>query len=446
MRSRTASNCGQSPRCPAVITIDVGFWRCSRARCSLVVRPPRERPSPWSAGSAVMPPGGSFCSSPFPCPGGVLVGAYDGGVHVDVPGDQGLRVRPGLQLDEDPVPGADPLPAAEQVVCTTPRPVPLGHVPPGDAGADPEPYAVDQLPARPYRRPLLDGRRKSVQPMADRLPDGNMQALQQFVNQSPWDPLPVRQRIAKRLSGVVRPEVWVVDDVSFPKCGKASVGVARQYCGAARRTPPAPPLPEPSGVLACPSTPRRPSSPLPAPLLRHLPRSTRSAPPSCPTGGADSTAILLMFLADPAAHGLEPDLSDLTVVHAITGDEFVDSLDYVNRLVLPLLRARSVRLVQLCRGARATPTASSSWTTPARRAASTPPAPGACPTSCARPVPCRSSRTASAAAPSASRAGSSTTGPPPSRPRSGAAAGRAGQGLRLRHAAGRAAVAAHGGR
>jgi len=26
--------------------------------------------------------------------------------------------------------------------------------------------------------------------------------------------------------------VWVIDDVSFPKCGNASVGVARQYCGA----------------------------------------------------------------------------------------------------------------------------------------------------------------------------------------------------------------------
>ncbi|WP_329583729.1 hypothetical protein [Streptomyces sp. NBC_01361] len=68
--------------------------------------------------------------------------------------------------------------------------------------------------------------------------------------------------------------------------------------------------------------------------------------------GADSTAILLMFLADPAAHGLEPDLSDLTVIHAVTGDEFADSIDYVNRLVLPLLRARSVRLVQVCRGGK----------------------------------------------------------------------------------------------
>jgi SRSO17 transposase len=79
---------------------------------------------------------------------------------------------------------------------------------------------------------MLDGRRKSVQPMAERLPDGNMQALQQFVNQSPWEWTPVRQRIAERLCEAIRPEVWVVDDVSFPKCGTASVGVARQYCGA----------------------------------------------------------------------------------------------------------------------------------------------------------------------------------------------------------------------
>ncbi|WP_078890457.1 IS701 family transposase [Streptomyces maremycinicus] len=79
---------------------------------------------------------------------------------------------------------------------------------------------------------MLDGRRKSIQPMAQRLPDGNMQALQQFVNQSPWQWTPVRRRIAERLVEVVRPEVWVIDDVSFPKCGRASVGVARQYCGA----------------------------------------------------------------------------------------------------------------------------------------------------------------------------------------------------------------------
>ncbi|WP_328333491.1 hypothetical protein [Streptomyces sp. NBC_00455] len=68
--------------------------------------------------------------------------------------------------------------------------------------------------------------------------------------------------------------------------------------------------------------------------------------------GADSTAIILKFLADPAAYGLEPDLSDLVVVHAVTGDEWSDSLSFVDRLVLPLLAARQVRTVQIARGGR----------------------------------------------------------------------------------------------
>src|SRR2546422_1552767 len=34
---------------------------------------------------------------------------------------------------------------------------------------------------------LLDGERKSVEPMASRLPEGNVQAMQQFIGQSPWD-------------------------------------------------------------------------------------------------------------------------------------------------------------------------------------------------------------------------------------------------------------------
>ncbi|MBW8705842.1 hypothetical protein MBT84_40150 [Streptomyces sp. MBT84] len=78
----------------------------------------------------------------------------------------------------------------------------------------------------------LEGRRKSIQPMAERLPDGNEQNLQQFVNQSTWDPVPVRRRIAARMVPLIGPDAWAVDDVSFPKDGKMSVAVARQYCGA----------------------------------------------------------------------------------------------------------------------------------------------------------------------------------------------------------------------
>ncbi|MEU2717013.1 transposase [Streptomyces sp. NPDC007205] len=82
-----------------------------------------------------------------------------------------------------------------------------------------------------YLRGLMpEAVRQSVQPMAEQLTVGHMQATQQFVNQSPRDPLPVRRRSAQRLCEAISSEVWVVDEVSFPKCGRA--GVVRQYSGA----------------------------------------------------------------------------------------------------------------------------------------------------------------------------------------------------------------------
>jgi SRSO17 transposase len=79
---------------------------------------------------------------------------------------------------------------------------------------------------------MLDGKRKSIEPMAARLPDGDEQCLQQFVNQSPWDPVSVRRVLARRMSRELTPDAWVIDDTGFPKFGKMSVGVARQYSGA----------------------------------------------------------------------------------------------------------------------------------------------------------------------------------------------------------------------
>jgi SRSO17 transposase len=79
---------------------------------------------------------------------------------------------------------------------------------------------------------MLDGKRKSIEPMAARLPDGDEQCLQQFVNQSPWDEVAVRRALARRMSRELCPEAWVIDDTGFPKFGKMSVGVARQYSGA----------------------------------------------------------------------------------------------------------------------------------------------------------------------------------------------------------------------
>src|SRR5947209_7960082 len=77
---------------------------------------------------------------------------------------------------------------------------------------------------------LLDGRRKSMQPMAERL-GVDHQGLQQFVSSSTWAVEPVRERMARRAVAVIGPQAWVVDDTGFVKDGTASPGVARQYSG-----------------------------------------------------------------------------------------------------------------------------------------------------------------------------------------------------------------------
>jgi SRSO17 transposase len=93
-----------------------------------------------------------------------------------------------------------------------------------------------------YLRGLLqDGERKSIEPMATRVPrppelldiQDPEQAMQQFVNQSPWD----EQTVWKRYRGVMAgslasPQgIFVIDDTGFPKQGQHSVGVQHQYCG-----------------------------------------------------------------------------------------------------------------------------------------------------------------------------------------------------------------------
>ena len=82
---------------------------------------------------------------------------------------------------------------------------------------------------------MLDGKRKSMQPMAARLGVDHQQ-LQQFVTSSTWDHVEVRWRLARWADGFVVPEAYVVDDSGFPKDGVDSPGVARQYCGALGKT------------------------------------------------------------------------------------------------------------------------------------------------------------------------------------------------------------------
>jgi SRSO17 transposase len=86
---------------------------------------------------------------------------------------------------------------------------------------------------------LLPGERKSVEPMAARLAPDNVrrmhQSLHHLVAAAPWKD----DALLSEVRGAVLPAIqqqgaivaWIVDDTSFPKKGKHSVGVARQYCG-----------------------------------------------------------------------------------------------------------------------------------------------------------------------------------------------------------------------
>jgi len=95
-------------------------------------------------------------------------------------------------------------------------------------------------PLRDYCRGLLlPGERKSVEPIAA-VPaparvSAKHQSLLHFVANAPWS----NERVLSRIQELTVPiiersgaiEAWIIDDTGFPKKGRHSVGVARQYCG-----------------------------------------------------------------------------------------------------------------------------------------------------------------------------------------------------------------------
>jgi SRSO17 transposase len=86
---------------------------------------------------------------------------------------------------------------------------------------------------------LLPGERKSVEPMAARLDPAQVpslhQALHHFVATAAWRDeavlAVVREQVLPALTRHGPVTAWIIDDTSFPKKGRHSVGVARQYCG-----------------------------------------------------------------------------------------------------------------------------------------------------------------------------------------------------------------------
>src|SRR3954447_10834862 len=95
-------------------------------------------------------------------------------------------------------------------------------------------------PLRDYCRGLLlPGERKSVEPIAAVTAPARVsakhQSLLHFVANAPWSDERVLGRIQELsvplIEGSGAIEAWIIDDTGFPKKGRHSVGVARQYCG-----------------------------------------------------------------------------------------------------------------------------------------------------------------------------------------------------------------------
>src|ERR1700752_418250 len=86
---------------------------------------------------------------------------------------------------------------------------------------------------------FLPGERKSVEPMAAQLAPDNVrrthQSLHHLVAEAPWNDeemlAQVRREVLPAMEKHGPVAAWIVDDTGFPKKGKHSVGVARQYCG-----------------------------------------------------------------------------------------------------------------------------------------------------------------------------------------------------------------------
>jgi len=86
---------------------------------------------------------------------------------------------------------------------------------------------------------LMPGERKSVEPIAAVTAPARVsakhQSLLHFVANAPWS----NERLLGRVHELILPliedsgpiEAWIIDDTGFPKKGRHSVGVARQYCG-----------------------------------------------------------------------------------------------------------------------------------------------------------------------------------------------------------------------
>jgi SRSO17 transposase len=97
-----------------------------------------------------------------------------------------------------------------------------------------------QSPLKNYCKGLLlPGERKSIEPMAARLDPASVQPMRQslhhLVAKAPWSDEALLEQVRRQVLPAMEKHgpvvAWIVDDTGFPKKGKHSVGVTRQYCG-----------------------------------------------------------------------------------------------------------------------------------------------------------------------------------------------------------------------
>ena len=80
----------------------------------------------------------------------------------------------------------------------------------------------------------MQARRRNIERIRDVVPESDEQALHHFIANSPWDHRAVLDHVARdanALLGGTDDSFLVIDETGFPKKGRDSVGVARQWCG-----------------------------------------------------------------------------------------------------------------------------------------------------------------------------------------------------------------------
>jgi hypothetical protein len=183
---------------PGVMRVTSGRPRPSPSRCTLVDRPPRERPNPCCAADA-------SGVSPLAGAGGVLVGAHHAGVGLHRPVQLAGGIGRSLHGLLDPGPGAIGLPAGKPLVAGLLWPVLVRQVPPRRPSPGPPDDPVDHLPVIPPAAtpPARLGWQQRAQPLPLRIRE---------VSSSHGTPLPHQHAIRE-----TRPRAGVNQPLELPE-------------------------------------------------------------------------------------------------------------------------------------------------------------------------------------------------------------------------------------